>query len=160
MTDSKWNDRLGPPIPPGPYTWWAAPSEEGPFFNLDLPEDTPLDAAAEEAFGRATIAPEAGGWLCLARRGHVDLSSYFDVVRWLEDAHERMEESDEDGPDEDGHQSPLGEISRKDELALEETVRAAIRQWQIDRSLPLKRYWLDMKGSAQWVGPVEEDADA
>lgn len=156
MTDSKWNERLGPPIPPGPYTWWAGPFEEGPYYDTGASENEPINVAAGEAFFAGQIEPEEGGWLCLARRGHADLSSYFDVGRWLEGVRDHMDESDVDGSDEGGDQSPLDEISEEDEKALEEAVRAAIRQWQIDRNLPLKRYWLDMKGAAQWVGPAEE----
>jgi hypothetical protein len=92
---------------------------------------------------------KAGFFICECRRRVIDLSRYFDAEEWLTMVEDQM--CDEDGSDANGNNHPLEEIKPEDQRALEECVRTAIWHWQNRRGLPLRPWWLDMRGSPEWI---------
>ncbi|WP_296763768.1 hypothetical protein [Sediminimonas sp.] len=144
------------PCPAGEYTWWAAAHEEGPFSDTNC---TNKDEAIREAvhIGAVQELPphkdgdpwEFGAYIGWARHNHVNLSGYFDAEDWIDRLGDHME--DEDGPDENGCNHPLEDVSGDDVRALGEAVRSAIWHWQNRRAIKCKSYWLDMPFGLEWV---------
>lgn len=100
------------------WKWYAGSNEEtfghGPF-------DT-REQAIEELDGY-------GGYVVMARKVPLRLSSYFDVDRLLENA----EETAYDMANEDG--DPLFDVTDEQEADLQARVRAAIDAWQYAHGL-------------------------
>lgn len=140
-----WSVRRIDPTPfPTPLKWWICGPDEG---GCQGPFDTreAAHAAGEaERLGEDEHAP--GEWRLRftafqARATHVDLARYFDAERWVETAHDAIDEDDV-GADEWGERHPLEELSSRDIADLEASVRSAIRHWQERKGLRLKSSWL------------------
>jgi len=147
--------RLQPPIEPQPWTWWYATCEEGPWH----PGGATRDRAISEALGQGyfeEIAPKesgglwhAGFFLCQCRRSSLNLAAYFDADEWLTRLSEDL--TDEDSTDEDGGNGPLERLTEEDIRDLQRSIETAIWHWQNRRQKPLFRYYLDMKGTPEWI---------
>lgn len=89
----------------------------------------------------AAASAEPGDMIAECLPNHMNLSRWFDVDRWLDDTRDRLEDADEDSPDEDGHH-PLDDLTKEQTSSLQVTIRAAIDEWQQRYGLSLRTYWL------------------
>ena len=102
------------------YKWYVGSSEE--LFNTG-----PLDTR-EEAVHIAKEEYE-GAWIIEAYKRPVDLSNYFDVDFFLENAEEAVYDM---GNEDD---IPVFDITHQQAAHLQAVVRTAIQQWQAEQNL-------------------------
>ena len=152
------------PCPAGDYEWYVSRSDDGPWLPAGPTRETAIsEALGQEDYFEVEPTDEHPEWrvafmMCRARPYHVDLSRKFDADDWLDWVGDQFE--DEEGGDEYGDRHPLEGLSTDDIKSLEESVRSAIWHWQNRRGLPLRSYWLDMKGAyEEVVMPHPENSD-